>query len=390
MPPLEAYRRDAEHLAAGADTATRAAAWLSAAVMLRRWSESSPTEREQLDAGLRQTLEQTTAPATDRTSNGWIGAAGRRIANEAEEAGAFHLAYSILALTESIQRDDPLERGRSIAQRARIARKVNDREGAEELYRTVEELAREAGSPELRSRAFLGYGVLARVRGNYPDARRWYALAASEADAHGISDVSSMAHHGLMTVAGTAGDFETALLEGWRAFHHTGSDADREAEMLVNLGQLLLEMGRPESAAHALAAAISRTRLPRLLLAGWGGVAVAAAHLGDTRLVDRAAIQIDEIARQQILPHSQAAAHFDLAKAYVQLGRRAPAEKYRQFVLSSAQVHGFHEFAHRAESLADGRHQVLTVKEQALGQPGLEVVECLTQLGDLGTLYALV
>ena len=251
MPPLEAYRRDAEHLAAGADTATRAAAWLSAAVMLRRWSESSPTEREQLDAGLRQTLEQTTAPATDRTSNGWIGAAGRRIANEAEEAGAFHLAYSILALTESIQRDDPLERGRSIAQRARIARKVNDREGAEELYRTVEELAREVGSPELRSRAFLGYGVLARVRGNYPDARRWYALAASEADAHGITDLSSMAHQGLMIVAGSAGDLEQSLLEGWLAFQHISDDRDREAEMLFNLGQLLLEMGRPQSASHA-------------------------------------------------------------------------------------------------------------------------------------------
>src|SRR5437867_990366 len=222
LPPLEAFRRDTVHLSSQDQTPARPAAWLSAAILLHRWSESSESEQAELRAALEGTLEQTIIadgrplprPTPRPAGDEWIAAEARRVANEAEEAGAIHLAWTILTLVESIRPDDDLERGRCIAQRARIARLADDREGAEELYQTVEQVGRDSGNPELLARAFLGYGLLSRTRGNYPDARRWSTLAAAEADANGVTDVSSLAHHTLMICAGVAGDFDQSLLEG--------------------------------------------------------------------------------------------------------------------------------------------------------------------------------
>jgi tetratricopeptide (TPR) repeat protein len=394
LPPLEAFRRDTQHLPPQDQPPAGPAAWLSAAILLHRWTESTTSERAELRGALERVLEQSlllaARPApysnSSRASDGWIAWAARHIANEAEDAGAYHLAWTILTRVESMRPEDDLERGRCIAQRARIARKTDDREGAEELYQTVEQLGRDINSPELLSRAFVGYGILARVRGNYPDARRWSTLAAAEADANGVTEVSSLAHHTLMICAGVAGDFEQSLLEGWLAFQHTADDPDREAEMLFTLGQLLVEMQRPHSALHAVAGGVARTTLARMLLPGLGTMALAAAQLGDRRLVDHAARRVNEIAGRQILPYSLAGAHLDLAAAYFRLGNRPAAEDYRQRVVNSALAHGFHEFGHRAELLREPPADASLVREQPLGQRGLDVVARLERLGDPETL----
>ena len=108
LPPLEAFRRDTVHLSSQDQTPARPAAWLSAAILLHRWSESSTAERAELREGLERVLEQTLVPAArpapysspSRASDGWIAWAARQIANEAEDAGAYHLAWTILTGVE--------------------------------------------------------------------------------------------------------------------------------------------------------------------------------------------------------------------------------------------------------------------------------------------------
>ena len=415
-PPLEAYRRDAEHLSQ--DAASDVGAWLlPVAVLLARYAESPDSERLRLRKELRGALRHgvpshdlgavgassTSAssayiPETDSTSTAiyqqdqdalWLGPAVRDFANVAEDLGAFHLAYSTLSLNERIHVEDLLERGRSTAQRGRIARKLGKLEMAAHLYQMVLRLNTRAKSKELRARAYLGYGVVAHVRGSYPVARKWYQRAARVADAYGITDVSSMAHHGLMIAASVAGELEQALLEGWAAFAHAGGDVRLEAEMLLNIGQLLLEMDRPESATCSFAAALTRTSLPRLTLPAWGGLAVAAARRRHVGLVHQAALRIDTIAGHAILPYDIISAQFDLATAYLQLGMKETAEHYQRRTLAASRSHGFHEFVYRAETLGEKIDAAASPVTTSSGTPelpltptALAVVREVERLGD--------
>ena len=367
----------------GGPLVEQAASWLSVAVLLHRCADETGD-----GTAVRNALAGALGRAARAERGDSLGAAARAQANDAEEAGAFHLACSILGALERLSHDDPIERGRAIAQRARIARKVNDHENSLELYRTVEAIARRARNDELHARAYVGYGVLAHTRGNLPEARRCFAQAAATADHAAVAEVSTLAHHGLMIIAAKTGELDRSLHEGWLAFHHAGEDGERQGNMLVCLGQLLLEMQHPRPALHAFASAILQTALPRrLLLPACGGLAVAAAAVGDARLVEYADNRIETIAREVLLPYEVVSAQLDLAHANFQLGRHASGERHRQRALHGAAEHEFHELAHRAETL---RVQTPTTREprEPLGERGREVVERLERLGRPEALYA--
>ena len=382
LTPLEAYRRDARQPTLDESASEPLSSWLAVAVMLRRYADSEASERPVLHAELQLLLRRANAGETQDED---LGAAVRNLALVAEDAGAQHLAFSILALNESVHATDTLERGRSLAQRARIARKAGNLEIATNLYREVELLGKQSKLRELLSRAYLGYGLLAFHRGGYPDARQWFARAVTIADDIGVADVSSMAHHGLMIAAGVAGELEEALVEGWTAFKCAAGDKDREGEMLSSLGQILLEGGQAQSSLFAFAAALQRTALARITLPAWGGLAVAASQIDDVALVERAASEIARLTKRHNLPYPAVSAHFDLAVAYERVGRRALAEKHRRQALSSAKHHGFHEFVYRAESLGDTMAAAV-VASRPFTSAGLDVLAELRHLGGLEAL----
>lgn len=384
--PLEAYRRDVRQPGLGENSGEPLASWLGVAVMLHRYADCADCEaweRSRLHAELRRLLRRSNSG--DESSGESIGPDVRALADAAEDAGALHLSFAILALNESIHGADILECGRSLAQRARVARKANSLEVASNLYREVESLGRQGKLRELRARAYLGYGVLAYLRGSYPDARRSYSRAARIADALGIADVSFHAHHGLMIAAGVAGEVEKALVEGWTAFRCAFGEPEREAEMLLNLGQLLLEAGQPQASMSAFSAVLQRTTVARITLPSWGGLAVAASHSNDVRLVELAAAEIARITHRQQLPYPAVSADFDLALAYERVGRRTAAQKHRHRALASARQHGFHEFVYRAESLGE-QMDVARPPHHAFTTTGLGVLEELRLLGGLETL----
>src|SRR5260221_4886008 len=126
----------------------------------------------------------------------------REVAHAAERAGALQTSYSLLATLDRIPyHDAPVEYGRGLAQRARVARKADSLDVAETLYRRVSAIGRECKSPELEARALIGRGIVAQTRGNHPAAHRLFTIAARMAERAGRVDLVRLAHHTLMVLA---------------------------------------------------------------------------------------------------------------------------------------------------------------------------------------------
>src|SRR5688572_23779116 len=123
----------------------------------------------------------------------------RGAAADAEEAGAVVLAREMLTdLLSLTSHAPPLARGLVLLQLGRVCRTLGDLSSAGDLLRAAGELGRAEHVPELEAREALGLAVLARVRGNYPEARKLFERSLQGAAAVGLPDVEGMAHQGLM------------------------------------------------------------------------------------------------------------------------------------------------------------------------------------------------
>jgi hypothetical protein len=109
-----------------------------------------------------------------------------------EQAGAFVLAFSTLAALRRALSPvlDRRTEGLVLAQQGRVARQLGALSAAAELYAGSVRAARAARAPDVTARALIGSGVLASMRGNYPEARAhfgtaWTRLRAQEATSTG-------------------------------------------------------------------------------------------------------------------------------------------------------------------------------------------------------------
>jgi tetratricopeptide (TPR) repeat protein len=338
-PPLEAYRRDIARLD-GQPFGPDDGRWIAAATLLQRYTESDGAERREIGRRLASHL----AYETELT----FCSAGLQLAHEIEEAGALHLATAWLALLEqSIPTDHALDFGRVRATRARVARRLGDVEAARVFYADVEQVGESRAEPELTARAWIGYGVIAIERGNYPEARRWYEAAALVADDTGCAAESSQAHGGLMHVYAKAGDMERAIVEGWRAFDAMPRDDSRSSELLNNLSQALYDTGQFATALRGFGAAVRRATHPRILLAALGGTATAAGALGRETIVEAAAARIERIVRTA-WSHPVALAYLDLSDAFSMLGETSRSAEFRQAARELAEANSYYELLYRA------------------------------------------
>jgi hypothetical protein len=279
----------------------------------------------------------------------------RRLVSRMEDAGALHLALTTLqALALAIPGLDIVEKGRILAQSARIAWKAGDLDLAKARYDSVARLGVRSGAVELRVRAWIGYCVLARLRGNYPEVQKWALRAARVAEREGLSDLAALAHHSLTVVAGSRGELEKALLHGWRAYQLSVGDRLEEADMLLSLGQTLLNAGDPQAARSGFAGVLVRNPPARIALPALGGYATASAAIGDRVGVQWAAEQVQDRSGVAGVPYASAAALGECASASAAVGNPGHAAQLREAALSIARAHGYHEvkFLAEAESVA--------------------------------------
>ena len=309
----------------------------------------------------------------------------REVADAAEDGGALRLADTLMLLTyrEFGVEAGVLERGRVLAQRARIARKLGDREAAEALYDEVR--AWGGGLPEMQARADIGNAMLARERGNIPAMRTHFTSALENARACGSNELIAKAHHGMMLAAAAAKHFDEALLHAWAAFRDIRGDTVREGEALLNLAQAAFDLGHPDVALHMFAIALSHALPNRLELPALGGAALAAASIGDGETLRRIARRTEHVSRGDDLTYDAVAALAEIAKAYALIDD-PDAETRRLAVLATATRAGFHEIVFGLELV---RPKTAERRSTALASdPVRQVLEDADALGNWEELVA--
>ena len=281
----------------------------------------------------------------------------RALAARMEDAGALALADTALQMLLLIRVDGEGiaidEQGRVIAHRARIARQAGDFELAAEQYRNVERIARGARSDELFARAWIGFAVLAMLRGNLPECADWFERAARAADKSGVLELSRNAHHGCLIAAGKREAFDDALRHGWLAFRSSIGDALLEAEALSNLAAVMLQAGAFRPALAAFDAALRRNPPARLAIPALGGAMLASARLGDVARARRRYAALEHHAAASDHRYEVTDALVDAAAALLLIGDAAESERVRLQALELARDGKFHELEFRAERVPD-------------------------------------
>ena len=243
--------------------------------------------------------------------------------------------------------------GRLIARQARVLRRLGDLEAADHRYGLVDALGAEIGNDELRVRATLGHGIIARARGNYPVARELFlAVAASTGDTWEMQQLRGFAHQELLIVAAVAKDFDAALRHGWAAYQSPAATQSQRHELLINFASVCLDSGRYRAALNGyllvLAAGVPR----RMQLITVGSAAVAAGELGYAAMVRRFIALGDDLMDDRNAQYEVADLEKSLAQASFAIGDDVTGALYRRRALSRAERLGFFEILHDAERLA--------------------------------------
>ncbi len=284
-------------------------------------------------------------------------AALQAVVAQQEQTGAFLLAFSTLAAMRRALAPviDARSRGLLLAQQGRVARQLGALATAARLYRAAARAGRVAAAPDVVARALLGGGVLANMRGNYPRARTLFRRALRAATQAGCAVLRRSGHHGLLLAAFAANDADTALSHGWAAIRTLPEDAAEErAEMLLNLGEVGRQAGEYRAALGACLSAIELTDLPRLRLPALGTAARAAAALGEHRLLEFMARDVERNVARSGQQFENARTLVELAEAFDGY-RNETALRYASRAQSLALVGTFYEVATRAGRIIDGR-----------------------------------
>lgn len=357
--------------AASLDVAERAAVLLSGADATDAVVAEVVAPRAAVDDGAARTLRSGAAAARALRTAAWL-LAGRattgfdatlgsalaalqEIVAEEEQAGAFALAFSTLAALRGALAPalDARGAGLLLAQQGRTARQLGALDAARDLYHAAVREARAAGAQDVAARALLGLGVLYSMRGNYPEAREHFRHALQAGRHASAGELVRASHHGLLVAALAARDVDTALVHGWAAFEGTPTDASAErAEMLINLADAVRQAGEPRAALGACLRALEMTDLARLRLPALGTGALAAAAVGERRLVAHLARDVDRVLVRSGQPFESARALLEVAEALLALDEPEAVE-YAARAGALAEAGAFHEIALRAQQVAD-------------------------------------
>ena len=373
--PLEAYRADLSRHPNRTDFGRSDTVWLLVAHCLHRLSRAQGEARRSIAdncasaiGDLAGTVSPDTAdevamieqlarlrralPLLDTARGaGEVVSSARLLADQMGEAGALWLAFSTLGHVRlAAAAAPPRELGLATADQAWVARSLGDLDSADELYDAVAALGEKHSESELHSRALLGKGVTARVRGNYPRARKYLVEGLRRAERAGLADLAAVGHQGLLIAAATAGDHQTALVHGWAAYELAASSPERQAEILINLAQVSLLAGQARAARSGFLASMSRTDQLRFKLPCLGGAAVASAALGDSTMLTTLARAAEESVSATALPFETASVLKSLLDAYRLMGDAARAEEYRLRARALARKNGFFEIVLATES----------------------------------------
>lgn len=288
-----------------------------------------------------------------------------------EQAGVFLLAFGTLATLRTALAPvlDARSEGLFLAQQGRVARQLGAMTTAAELYAAAVRAGRTARAPDVAARALIGGGVLASMRGNYPEARDLFRRGLAAAERAGAEDHVRASHQGLLMAALAAQDVETALAHGWAAFRETPPDAtDTRAEMLATLGDVSRQSGEYRAALGACLSALEMTDTVRVRLPALGTAALSAACLGEHRLFTFIASDAERTIARSGQPFENARTLVEIAEAAMVLGL-AETESFADRAELLAVAGCFHEVVARVEVV---RTNILRASQQRDTRPAIK------------------
>jgi tetratricopeptide (TPR) repeat protein len=298
------------------------------------------------------------------------------LSDEAYQRGALNTAYAILdALWAAANFADEVARGRILVRMARIANKLGFLDAANDQLVSARRLGKAIGSAELEVRALIGLGSVAQSRGNYPVMLRHAKRAADLADRNGLRFLARFAHSGLMIATAQRGDFASAMRQAAIVYAEAVGHPYEEAELLQNVGQMLLGVGYADEAASMFTAVLTRPLPEHFVLAALGGLALASAKRGDHPLVLWASGEVERLERAGAQRYHAAIALLECAIAMLADGLTQRGEQARIAALRLGEQHGYHEVTIRAERAA--REALASSNVCAMDEAALQVARSI-------------
>ena len=274
------------------------------------------------------------------------------LADKIHSDGALNLAGLIYdALLDADSSLNVVQRGRILTKRARVEWKSGRVDEAAERFRYVESLGRRAKSAELRVRAWIGFAAVSQIHEDYAQLDHYARRVARFAERSGLRRLARDARMGLMIAAGNARRLDDALVHGWTAYQQSIGDVLDEAEVLGNLGQVLLDSGCIEAARASFASVVSRELPARMLLPALGGLALASAASQHDLTTEWAAREVLRIEAHVVPRYPLAAALFECGVALTRIGRTKTAARCTDAAIEMAQRYGFRELASRLRTV---------------------------------------
>jgi tetratricopeptide (TPR) repeat protein len=360
MSATQAYRKDIgrqPHLDA---TEEEQGAWIMVATMLehamRHTDSDGRAEAVQQAADLTIELvgeaEIERVYATDPPFVHADRAAGvvRILIERMEEAGCLYLARVAIDALRIVVPFAVVDDGRLHAQRCRLAWKQGDLDEARDGYDMLEDLGEEYGEKELVIRAWAGRSALAHQRGNFPEVQS-IADRVIEMSGGEYPELAAHGYENKMMAAAMKGDFDVALDCAAQLRRLAKENPKLEPEVLVQIGQLLVEAGQ-HRAAFVVLSRVLRLGVPRrMALPAASGLALAAAALHDVETVRWISRQIAAAGENPPLPGATAQALVEAATALYLVGDVRAMTDVNTHAIRLAKAHGFHQITFRAESL---------------------------------------
>lgn len=310
----------------------------------------------------------------------------RLLAQVMHQAGASHLAASLLDSLAAILPLDSLNSGRVLAQRARVALMSGKHDLAQARYEHLRRKATRLRSNELLVRSWSGFLGVAHVRGNIPAARRWANLIAQHAPRFGYRRFAAVGHQAMALVSSKARDYDTAIAHAWAAYAAREGDEAARVELLANLAQLFLEAGQPSVARGAFTRVLAAHPPAAISIPALGGYALASAADGDVTAVRWAAGEARAAAERPVRRYETASTLIECAAALEVIGDHSLADGLRARGAAIAEQGGFNELVFTAEahaaSVRQARQSILPSAQAIVATeishlPGAEIPERL-------------
>src|SRR6266567_1617451 len=267
--------------------------------------------------------------------------------------------------------------------RARVYRKLNEFDAAEESYAEGGALAAAIGDTHSELLSRIGRAETLRGRGNLLEAEGSLRGILVDAEAARDRYPQALAHQGLAVVLSTGGQPAEAIPHEWRAFQLYDDELSR-GRTLADLGVMLLTVGDAQSAERALGEILRRGATHEVLDNATIELMHCASYRRDRVGFERWRERCD--ARRESMPPNILVDY--MLKAGIgraRFGQLERAERLLASALRIADEAGLHEFTFRIERIQAGLRDCDCTEPAAESALGSEAVkEVSASLAELG------